>query len=318
MEEFVAYLDETLGLKAAYSLWCLPSSMPIFLRKSAEFYLCSCAGTEFVVAVAKGGESLPGLKRIVTQTQRHTSLPVVLVSADIDPRQRRALVSQGIAFTVPYKHVYLPFLAFAAKAEAARRLYSGKLSARAQAALVSLISHPEVESAQALREVTGMSAATTSRVVDELAQLGLIERGKLGRSVVITYDCSKNALLHRAMPLLRTPVERTVFVRSNGMLDALPAAGESALAERSMLSAPRIAQKAASKAFASQLVPDEVLQGELPDEETVELQVWKYDPLIAGLGTIDNVSLGASLRHLGDERIALELDGLFGEDGLWQ
>ena len=249
---------------------------------------------------------------------RFTDLPVVLVSGSIDPRQRRALAAQGIAFCVPGRQAYLPFLALAAKSGAERRSYGGKLTPRGQAALVAIIANPGIGSAKGLREVSGMGASTASRAIDELAQLGLIERGKDGRGVVFSYDRGQNALLREAMPLLSSPVARTLFARRSHTLDALPDAGETALSARSMLAPPPVAQKAAARAQAAGLELDEVLEGELPDAETVELQVWAYDPLVAGLGRVDDVSLGASLAGLGDERIGTELDELFGEEDLWQ
>ena len=318
MEDFLSYLDASLGLETNYAAWTPPASMPAFLRSSAKYYLCSCQDQRFVVALPSHDVGLPALKRIVNQTRRYTNFPIAIVSSKIDPRQRRALTSQGIAFVVPHKQAYLPFLALVAKAEADKRSYRGELTPRAQAALVALIANPDVSSSEGLRTITGMSASTTSRAVDELAQRGIIERGKCGRNVTITYDHAPNALLHKAMSQLRTPVARTIYAQRCLVLESLPDAGESALAARSMLAAPAITQKAATKAVAPSAALREVLEGELPDEETIELQIWHYNPLVAGLDEIDGVSLGASLVDLGDERIEAELDHLFGEDGLWR
>lgn len=248
---------------------------------------------------------------------RFTDLPIVLVSSSIDPRQRRALTSQGIAFCTPGRQAYLPFLALAAKSAAESRNYANNLTPRAQAALVTIIANPGISSTKELRGVSGMGASTASRAIDELAQLGLIERGKDGRAVVFSYNPGKNALLSEAMSMLSSPVARTIFACREPSLDALPYAGETALSMRSMLVPPSITQKAASKTQAADLKLDEVLEGELPDAETVELQIWAYDPLVAGLGHVDGVSLGASLTSLDDERIGIELNKLFDEEGLW-
>lgn len=317
MDDFSKYMEEALGLRVSFEDWDGAKAMPVFLRRSASYYLCGCAGERFVAAVPRGGETLPGLKRIASQTGRHTDLPVVLVSHDVDPRQRRALAAQGIAFVVPHKQAYLPFLALAASAEARRRSYGGTLTARGQAALVAIIAHPGMRRARELGELAGMGASTVSRAVDELAQLGLIRRGKEGREVVFERDMRKNALLRKAMPLLGSPVARTVFARRDDRLESLPDAGESALSSRSMLAPPPIAQKAVAGRELASLPLEEVLEGELPDADTVEVQAWRYDPLVAGLGEVDPVSLGASLMGLGDERVSMELDALFGEEGLW-
>lgn len=317
MEECARYLGEALGLSLSHGEWDGERLLPLFLRKAADYRLCSCAGTEFVAAVPKGEEALPALKRVVAQTRRRTDLPVALVSPDVDPRQRRALTAQGVAFVVPHRQAYLPFLALAATAEADRRSYAGALTAGGQAALVALIANQGVSSSRALREVTGMGASTASRAVDELARRGLIRRAKEGREVVFDYDRGKNALLKQAMPMLSSPVARTTFARRGAAVEPLPDAGTSALSSRSMLAAPPIACKAVAVRALRALALEEVLEGELPDEETVELQVWRYDPLVAGQGAVDDVSLAASLAGLADERVTGELDELFGEEGLW-
>lgn len=317
MDDFLQYLEEALGLRVSFRCWDGAKSMPMFLRNSASYYLCDCAGVEFIVAIPGDSEELPGLKRTVTQVGRHTDLPVALVSHNIDPRQRRALTMQGIAFAAPYKQVYLPFLGLAASAEAKRRTYEGKLTARGQAALVAIIAHPGMRYARELRGYSGMGPSTVSRAIDELAQLGLIRRGKDGREIVFEYEREKNALLRSAMSLLVSPVAKTVFARRAAQLESLPDAGESALSSRSMLTPPPIEQKAVARRELPSLHFKEVLEGELADADTVELQVWHYRPLVAGLDEVDSVSLGASLMGLGDERVSMELDALFGEEDLW-
>lgn len=317
MDDFLQYMEDALGLRVSCRSWDGTATLPMFLRGSASYHLCDCAGVEFVAAVSVDGEGLPALKRIAAQVSRHAHLPVVVVSQDADARKRRALTAQGIAFVVPYRQAYLPFLGLAATAEARRRAYGGMLTARGQAALVVIIAHPGMRYARELRELSGMGPSTVSRAIDELAQLGLIRRAKDGREVVFEYEWEGNALLRSAMPLLVTPVAKTVFARRDAQLDVLSDAGESALSSRSMLAPPAIAQKAVARREFPSLRLEEVLEGELADADTVELQVWRYDPLVAGLGEVDSVSLGASLMGLGDERVSMELDGLFGEEDLW-
>jgi hypothetical protein len=317
VDKLYMYLKETLGLQISSENWDIPSSLPMFLRNAADYYLCCCDDIKFLIACTNDDRSLPEFKRIPTQLARYVDLPVVLASAGIDPRQRRALVSQGIPFVVPGKQTYLPFLALVAAKETKRRSYGGSISARAQAVVVTLIANPEIVTAEALREVTKMSASSITRAMDELAERGLIERGKNGRNVTLAFDHSDNALLHRAMSLLSSPVVRLFFTVSDTLTASLPDAGESALSKCSMLGLPRIAQKAVSKSDSAKFTFKEVLEGELEDAQTVQIQVWKYDPLVAGLATIDGVSLALSLVPEDDERIFGQLNELFNEENLW-
>ncbi len=318
--EWREYLDDSLGMKASAAPWDLPPSAPLYLRKAASFEECECDGLRFVVASMKGGESLPDIKRLYVQTRRYADVPVAVASDALDARQRKALLSQGVPFVVPGRQVYLPFLALAATARAeARGTGNGdRLTSRAQAALVTLVAHPDVSSLSELREIANLSPSTATRAVEELAQRGLIDRSKRGREVVFSFDDDGRRLLKKALPLLASPVQERIFVAANPDTAELPDAGESALAARSMLNRPPIEKKALEGRKLSQLAFREVLEGELPDADTIEIEVWKYDPLVAGEGRIDDVSLALSLAEWGDERINGELDELFGEEGLWQ
>lgn len=84
-----------------------------------------------------------------------------------------------------------------------------------------------------------------------------------------------------------------------------------------MLTAPPIERKAASRKRLKDLPFTEVLRGEIDDNDAIELQVWKYEPLVAGGKVVDDVSLALSLADSGDERVEKELNGLFGEEDLW-
>lgn len=318
LKDILIYLENMLGLRISTVEWIVPPSMPVFLRKAADYFLCSCDGIDFIVASARGGESLPDLKRISNQLARYTELSVALASNCIDSRQRKALVSQGIPFIVPGKQAYLPFLGFVAQKESRPRVCKGPLSARAQAAFVTLIANPFIATAEELCAVSHMSRSSITRAVDELACNDLIERGKNGRNVTIAFAASRNKLLRCAMPSLSSPVVRTFFVEFCDDAGRLPNAGVSALADRSMLAAPAIVEKAVARTSLKKMNFREVVEGELEESETVEVQVWKYKPLVAGLGKIDNASLALSLAAQDDERILGALDGLFGEEGLWQ
>lgn len=319
------YLGGALGLEVSLEEWGLPVSVPVFLGGLAEYGFCRAVyGSGFVVAAPREPLSLPGLKRIPAQLGKYIDLPVVLVDASLDPRQRRALVAQGVAFVCPGKQAFLPFLAFtvdSTKPAETRPAASGRLSPRAQAVLVAMIANPGLDSTKGLLEVTGLSAATVSRGVGELAARGLIVRAKKGREAVFhptpTETETRNGLLHAALPLLSTPVVSTRFVVRDDAIDGLPDGGETALAQRSLLQAPPIVQKVVLKGDYPLMNTRETIPGEHPDEQIAQLQLWGYPPLVAGLGRVDDVSLGASLAASGEERIVAQLNQLFCEEGLW-
>lgn len=317
MDHVLEYLKDNLGLTFDVRKHSDAASWPVFLERAAEYFLCSLDGVQFIVASVPGNPSLPELKRIFNQAARRAEIPVALANNSIDARQRKALVQQGIPFVVPGKQAYLPFLGFVAATAATKRSLGEHLSPSSQAALVAIIANKDIRNAADLREITHVTSSSVSRALDELAERNLITKSKNGREVTFSYNNEKNALLKSAMPYLSSPLVRKVFARRNAALDALPDAGDSALASRSMLNHPAVGQKAIARNTMKEFAFDEILEGELDNEKIVELQVWSYDPLVAGLGSIDNVSLALSLASEKDERLTSELNALFDEEDLW-
>lgn len=318
MDELRKYLNEALGLKIEYGEWLPDANLPLFLSRSASCARCAVGGVAFVAAKVGNEEGLPGIKRVHNQLGRYTDLPVVIVSETLDARQRKALVAQGVPFVVPGVQAFLPFLALAATSREPRRYRrEDRLSSRAQAAFVTIVAHPEIESAAELRRVASLTPSDASRALAELDEQGLVVRSKSGRSILLERERDTGELLRTAKPLLASPVGRALHVERNAALEALPNAGETALAARSMLTAPSIECKAIFRKRLKDLSFTEVLRGEIDDNDTIELQVWTYEPLAAGGKVIDDVSLALSLADSGDERVEKELNGLFDEEDLW-
>ena len=316
LNDFRTYLDGELGLRVVDAEWLGAADLPLFLSKAAAYRLCACDGVSFIAAVIERDSSLPDLKRINSQVSLRSGLPVVLI-AQIDARQRKALVSQRIPFVVPGRQAYLPMLGFAMSAKSDEAPLSKVMAPSTQAALVSLIANPELRTSRELISTTRMSSSSISRALADLTRRGLIRKSKEGREVIIHRTVSRNELIKTSAECLRNPVEQIVYARKDDGTQALPLAGESALSRRSMLTAPKIEQRAATKPALMQLTLSEVQRGELPDDETAEVQVWSYNPLAAGKAEIDDVSLALTLIEDGDERIISQLNSLFGEE-LWQ
>ena len=304
-----------MGLSITVRKWDDVSHLPLYLAKAARYYLCGCSGVDFIAAEIECEPSLPELKRISAQVLNKTNLPVVLV-AQIDARQRKALVSQRIPFVVPGRQAFLPMLGFAASTKREQCPLSKALAPGTQAALVALIANPDLQTSEELLEVTGMPSSSVSRALDDLSRRGLINKSKQARRIMIGRNGSRNELVKSAMDSLQNPMARVVYAKRSGKTGLLPYAGESALSERSMLAPPKVECRALSRKTLKTCSFKEIQLGELPDEETIQIQVWTYDPLVAGRGEIDDVSLALTLVNTEDERVVGQLNTLFKEE-LW-
>lgn len=163
----------------------------------------------------------------------------------------------------------------------------------------------------------GISASRASEAITELVDRGLARRERRERRVFV-FPVAVDLLLSEHMAELSSPVSKVFFARKTQQIDYLVDAGETALAARSMLAAPGMEQKAVLRSAWRQLSDLEVADGELPDNETAMIQVWRYAPVFADSSRVDDISLALSLAAIDDERIQLEVDRMFGKEYPWQ
>lgn len=196
------------------------------------------------------------------------------------------------------------------------RNHATKMSPNAQAAAIWGAAQEPYRPYDLCRAL-GISASRASEAITELVDRGLARRERRERRVFV-FPVAVDLLLSEHMAELSSPVSKVFFARKTQQIDYLVDAGETALAARSMLAAPGMEQKAVLRSAWRQLSDLEVADGELPDNETAMIQVWRYAPVFADSSRVDNISLALSLAAIDDERIQLEVDRMFGKEYPWQ
>lgn len=317
MNEAIIYLQEALGLSAKAKTWPGFAHLPLHLR-SIEVHAVDANGFSFLLANLPCGVGLPEAKRVYSQLALRAEAPVVVSFPDADARQRKALVAQGVPFVCPGRQAFLPFMGAACTERGGTRFHNRatKMSSNAQAAAIwgagQESYHPDD-----LCRALGISASRASEAITELVDRGLARRERRERRVIV-FPVAADLLLSEHMAELSSPVSKVFFARKAPQIDRLADAGETALAKRSMLAAPGVEQKAVLRSAWRELCDLEVADGELPDNETAMIQVWRYAPVFADSSRIDDISLALSLAAIDDERIQLELDRMFGKEYPWQ
>ena len=318
LDEVIRYLANSLGIEATVSEWDKTESLPLFLRGGCEIGAVSAKAGPFILVDLKGSPSLPDFKRAYTQVSRRAAVPVVVSSAWLNARQRHALVEQGIPFVCAGKQAFLPFLGMANTEWGSKKtvpIREGLTPKAQQAALWGALAN-KTYSMTELRLATSMSPSQASDAVNEIVRREMAAKAKSGKQVLVS-PVSIEELLDKHMAELSSPVIRTLTVRRSPSIDALPDAGETALAARSMLNTPPIVQKAAPKQSLATLRSQEVLQGEYPDNEIAAVQLWRYSPLFTGHRAVDNISLALSLAKLEDERVIEAIESLLEKEYTW-
>lgn len=302
------YLNQTLGLEATMTPWSEAEKFPLYLRNGKKYFLLHIGGVECILIEAdEKNFSLPAFRK---QMAKLPSQPehIVLCFKRLESRQRKALIEAQLSFIVPGSQVYLPFLGVVLQ----ERMKSVKtaperFSPAAQLILLYLIYEPNV---QPIRKVDlakrlELSAMNVTRAVQELETLDLATVEKSGRSDYVSAVDSGKALYEKALPYMIDPVQKRVYVQNKADFEGTPLAGESALAERSMLASPAAVCRAISRKEFKQLEGiEEIDPAWSNSRDYIRLELWKYDPQpLAVYHAVDVISLALSLRENTDERV---------------
>lgn len=325
MIDVVEYLETSLGIEAGVHSWPGEANLPLHLTSAADYSLCVVEGIGFLLARMKEGATLPECKRVHRGVSASTALPVV-ICARLDARQRHALARQGVPFIVPGLQIHMPFLGIVLASRTPFVSGGGKgsadgrrLSTRAQTAAIWAANRGGAVPLGKLRAASGMHASDASRAVDELAERGIAGKVREGRRVLYEIIGGQDRMLGEFLGLFASPVVQTILVRRESSLQAFPLAGESALAEWTDLTPPRIEVRAIMRRELRSLEIVETIEGEYPDEQMLRLQLWKTPPVFADSPDrrIDPISLGLSVR-VDDERVEQALEQLFGKEYSWR
>ncbi len=318
------YLQEVLGIDApGVKPWARANELPYFLRDAFQFSELELLGHPVVLAIGRGEakQSLSEVRTWLDKVKALAGQPAVYVTDALASYDRRRLIEQKVPFIVPGNQLYLPDLGLDLREYFRQRAPAAEaaLSPSAQAMLITALLRQPWQSDWQPSKVAvalGYTPMTLSRAVKELTAAGLTTAYTVGRSRWLRTELPPEQVWDRAKPALRTPVKRTVWVATHGVVTHRPnrIAGLSALARYSMLTEPKwpvYALTAADWKAATDAGVRELLE---PEAGAQEWQVWSYSPaLMPDATTVDPLSLTLSLQENADDRIQLALDELKGQ-----
>ena len=312
IEALVAYLKSLLGqqFKTKKLLKSELSGLPVYLARAYLPYQIVLFGRKLVALIKVSHEKVSPRRvaREIAHFQRHLKGDVFVVIDRIESWNRQRFIELGIPFAVPGYQLYLPMLFVDLRERFPRNSFTDKeqLSWAGQVLLLRHLIFNDVSgrSLSSLAERLGYSAMTLSKVASELAASDLATARKDGRSKVLGFPLSNIQLWQRALPRLRSPVFKRLYVK--GKNSSLCRAGVEALALRSSLQPDAVPTVAVSKSMYANLTNLTEVQDELEAELIVE--IWHYNPKCLTNSTIvDELSLYLALSNDPDERVQIAL-----------
>jgi len=317
--EFQEYLQRALGLPVVLEEE-VESGIPFYLLDRYQIRKVEILGKPCVLFMPREHEApSPAVLRKDGQRMQEILQRVpIWVSLQIDATDRQRLIQHRLPFVLPGFQAYLPDAR-----EHFQRLRTNQRPERftpsAQRILLEAFYRRDREINQLMRHADARySPMTKSRVISELESAGLIETERQGRVRGAFIKMPWEIFWEKVHTLMCSPVKRRIYLTEEAAeeVEHLPRAGLSALAELSMLSAPRLPVYATAPRF-SLARPESWRRfvTERKDDARAELELWAYSPLKEKQPavTVDRLSLYLSLGKNEDSRTQDALQQLLKE-----
>lgn len=284
--------------------------LPLYMTAGRFFYTYTYDDCSFLVVKLSPEEKFGAvaLKKQLGLLLSVYEIPVAFELENLSRAQRDSLIEKNIPFICQNIQLYLPFLG----ASLCNRFYHQntinmqKMTPSTQMLFLYLLyeckDKPVLKKDAA--EALGITRTSITRACEQLLSMGLIKETKLGKNHYILSSESGIDYYDRARELLINPVQKTITVVKEKKYDTYLLSGESALAERTLLSDSKVITRAVYKDDFDLDQATEVLPLWETDKEAINIELWKYDPLLfSDKGVVDPVSLALSFKENVDERI---------------
>ncbi len=246
---------------------------------------------------------------------------VAFVFLTLPTFDRKRLIQRRIPFVVPGRQTYLPvaLIDLRENPKGGQRLPDEpkeQLSAPAQVVLLYHLQRKRDSGEWPLSkwvDVLGYSRSTLTRVHKELSTASLCRTEASGRHVTLVFPRQRRELWESALPHLASPVRTRSRARVQDEGLQIFEAGMTALARLTMIGPDREKVYAmSSAAFEAAREDRKLVRTDYPEENTVQIERWKYAPglLSPDNQMVDRLSLYLSLKDDHDERTQAALTEL--------
>ena len=305
---------DILGLKLNYTKWNKEKQLPLFILNDFLVQKAIINDIECLSLTPKGDlPTLPSFKKQISIIKEIEDVPIFLQLDVISSFRRQNLIENKIPFILKDKIVYLPFMATYLTNTYHEETTVEKLALASQL-LFTWILYQNTNKyyvSDAVKSL-GFSNMTLTRAYRQLCTTQLFEEHKDGRKIFLTAKLSKVELFNKMKPYLQsTFYTRGYILRKEITKDMIPA-GEFAFSQNTYINPPNLKTYAIEKKHVKNIK----LQRECYSyDEQVELQIWKYNPLLfsQNSNSIDTVSLIISLLENIDERLEKEIEKLLAQ-----
>ena len=302
---------DILGLKINFKKWNKEKQLPLFILDNFLVQKAIINDIECLSLTPKEDlPTLPAFKKQISIIKKIENVPIFLQLDVISSFRRQNLLENKIPFILKDKIVYLPFMAtYLTNAQYGDKNVE-KISLATQL-LFTWILYQNTNKyyvSDAVKSL-GFSNMTLTRSYRQLCATQLFEEHKDSRKIFLTTNLSKVDLFNKMRPYLQSPFYTQGYILKKEITKDMIPAGEFAFSQYTYINPPNLKTYAIEKKHVKNIK----LQRECYSyDEQVELQIWKYNPLLFSQNKkdIDDISLILSLLGNEDERLDIEIENL--------
>ena len=308
-------LTDIFGMQVQYETWNKKNALPMYIAGSYDFAVailngCRCimlSSTEEIV-------TLPALKKQIKKIQEIENIPVVIKLPTISSYRRKKMIESGVPF-ITGKQAFLPFMGTFLTQENEETIEVTKLMFSAQQlALMYLYNNSKKLYVSDATKKLPFTAMTMSRAVKQLEATGLFHTTKNGVNKIIESNYSGLELYEKIKEYMSSPVRKIGYLNKSEITEDMLLAGDSALAEVTMLNPNRVITYAV---YIKTFVKEKLVNDLIDPDEQVRVELWEYDPKqFSEDNMADRLSVALSFAENEDERVEDAIEELL--EGVWR
>ena len=302
---------DILGLTINLKKWNKEKQLPLFILNDYLIQKAIINDIECLSLTPKGDiPTLPAFKKQLSIIREIENVPIFLQLNAISSFRKRNLLENKIPFILKDKMAYLPFMT----TYLTNTQYEDKSIEKISLATQLLFTWILYQNANkyyvsdAVKSL-GFSNMTLTRAYRQLCTTELFKEHKDGRKIFLTTSLSKVDLFNKMKAYLQPTFYSQGYILKKEITKDMILAGEFAFSQHTHLNPPKLKTYAIEKKHSKNIK----LQKEFYSyDEQVELQRWKYNPLLFSQNkkNIDDISLILSLLGNEDERLDIEIENL--------
>ena len=302
---------DILGLTINLKKWNKEKQLPLFILNDYLIQKAIINDIECLSLTPKGDiPTLPAFKKQLSIIREIENVPIFLQLNAISSFRKRNLLKNKIPFILKDKMAYLPFMT----TYLTNTQYEDKSIEKISLATQLLFTWILYQNANkyyvsdAVKSL-GFSNMTLTRAYRQLCTTELFKEHKDGRKIFLTTSLSKVDLFNKMKAYLQPTFYSQGYILKKEITKDMILAGEFAFSQHTHLNPPKLKTYAIEKKHSKNIK----LQRECYSyDEQVELQIWKYNPLLFSPNSknIDVISLILSLLGKEDERLDIEIENL--------